>query len=166
VVALLGGIAIVAVVAFAMTRGGKKEPDKVAEATKDKGITFEPIETKKQAPPPPQQTAVVAPPEVTDLGSAAVPIKTNPPSKKPTVRVKKDDPAKKIEPPKAGLTREAVGARFSATSRQYEAYKAKNGMQLDREWNELTSFIQFKMNDDNFDDAVRRIDAFRSKLRE
>ncbi len=166
VVALLGGIAIVAVVAFAMTRGGKKEPDKVAEATKDKGITFEPIETKKQAPPPPQQTAVVAPPEVTDMGSAADPIKTNPPSKKPTVRVKKDDPAKKIEPPKAGLTREAVGAKFSATSRQYEAYKAKNGMQLDREWNELTSFIQFKMNDDNFDDAVRRIDAFRSKLRE
>ena len=39
-------------------------------------------------------------------------------------------------------------------------------MQLDREWNELTSFIQFKMTADNLDDALRRIDNFRSKLRE
>ena len=39
-------------------------------------------------------------------------------------------------------------------------------MQLDHEWNELTSFIQFKMNADNLDDALRRIDAFRAKLRQ
>jgi serine/threonine protein kinase len=166
ILALLGAIVVVAVVAFAMTRGDK-EPDKVADATKDKGITFEPIEAKQPPPPPPQK--VVAPPEVKDAGSADVvaPIKTNPPVKKTQVRVKKDDPPKKaVEVPKPGLTREAVGLKFSATSRQYEAYKTKNGMQLDREWNELASFIQFKMTADNLDDAVRRIDSFRSKLRE
>ena len=166
VLALLAGIAVIAVVAFAMTRGSKKEPDKVADTTKDKRITFEPIETKP--PPPPQKTTVVAPPEVKDAGSAAAlpPVKKDPPVKKTTVRVKKDDPVKKVETPKPGLTREAVGAKFSATSRLYEAYKTKNGMQLDREWNELTSFIQFKMTAENLDDAVRRIDNFRSKLRE
>jgi serine/threonine protein kinase len=165
--ALLAGIAVIAVVAFAMTRGSKTEPDKVADTTKDKRITFEPIETKQPPPPPPQKTTVVAPPEVKDAGSAAVapPIKKDPPIKKTTVRVRKDEP-KKVETAKPGLTREAVGAKFSATSRQYEAYKTKNGMQLDREWNELTSFIQFKMTAENLDDAVRRIDNFRSKLRE
>ncbi len=163
ILGLLGAIAVVAVVAFAMTRGSDtKGPDTVA--TKEKGITFEPIEAKP--PPPPPQKAVVAP---VDAGSAATvepPVKVTPPSKKATVRVKKDDPGKKVEAPKAVLTREAVGAKFSATSRQYESYKTKNGMQLDREWNELTSFIQFKMTADNLDDAVRRIDSFRSKLRE
>jgi hypothetical protein len=97
-------------------------------------------------------------------------VKDPPPVK--VVTKKKDpprrggDPAIKKEPPKTTLTREAVGAKFSATSRQYEAYKAKNGMQLDREWNELTSYIQYKMNADNLEDALRRIDAFRAKLRE
>jgi len=58
----------------------------------------------------------------------------------------------------------SVAGKFSATSRQYETYKAKNGMRLDREWNELTTFIQFKMNGENLDDAVRRIESFRSKM--
>ncbi len=165
VLALLAGMAVIAVVGFAMTRGSKNEPDKIAEAPKDKRITFEPIETKQPPPPPPQKSAVVAPPEVKDT-VVTPPVKTTPPVKKTTVRVKKDDAAKKLETPKPGLTREAVGAKFSATSRQYEAYKTKNGMQLDREWNELTSFIQFKMTADNLDDALRRIDNFRSKLRE
>ena len=167
VIGLLGAIAIVCVVAFAMTRGGKKEPDKVADAPKDKGITFEAIDTPE--PPPPQETTkqvVVTPPN--EVGEP--PVKITPPVKKTAGRTKKekDDPGKKIvaEAPKPSLTREMVGAKFSATSRQYEAYKTKNGMQLDREWNELASFIQFKMTPDNLDDAVRRIDSFRSKLRE
>lgn len=168
VLALLGAIAVVAVVAFAMTRGGKKEPDEVADATKDKGITFEPIEPKTPPPAPPQKVDVAAPPQVDDAGSAAVasPVKVTPPPKKTVVRVKKEDPPKKVEAPKPGLTREAVGAKFSATSRLYEAYKTKNGMQLDREWNELAAFVQFKMTADNLDDAVRRIESFRAKLRE
>lgn len=172
VLGLLAAIAVIGVVAFAMTRGGTKQPAKVADATKDKGITFEPIEPKPstvESTPPPQKVASevtppeIAPTEVTPPESTKTPPRTQKPP-----RVKKDDPAKKqiAEAPKAALTREAVAAKFSATSRQYEAYKSKNGMQLDREWNELTSFIQFKMTPDNLEDALHRIDSFRAKLRE
>jgi hypothetical protein len=70
------------------------------------------------------------------------------------------------EPEREGLTRAAVAAKFSQASREYESYKAKNGMRLDRDWNELTTFIQFKMTNDNLEDAMRRIESFRGKLRE
>jgi len=84
------------------------------------------------------------------------------------VKAHKDRPRKDKEPKTTvkpeGLSRDAVAGKFSATSRQYETYKAKNGMRLDREWNELTTFIQFKMNGENLDDAVRRIESFRSKM--
>lgn len=159
VAGLLVAIGVVGLVAFAMTRGDSKPAAKVADAAKDKGITFEPIESKQPAKPP-----EVTPPEVTP---PEVPAKVTTPPKKTPPRVKKDEPKKLVaEAPKPALTREAVGEKFSATSRLYDAYKAKNGMQLDREWNELASFIQFKMNASNLEDAVRRIDSFRAKLRE
>ncbi len=168
VLGLLAAIAVVAVIAFAMTRSRAEPPAKVAEAGSNKGITFEAIEPPKQPPPvdvkPEVHEVHDVQTDVTDAGSgsaAALPpviVKKNP--------GRKPDLTKKDPPKPAGVTREAVGAKFSATSRQYESYKAKNGMQLDREWNELTSFIQFKMTTENLDDAVRRIDAFRSKLRD
>ena len=170
VLGLLAAISVVAVIAVAMTRGGDKPKAEVAQVTPPKGITFEPIEAGKNPPPPDVKHDVVTPPpaEVTDAGSGSAAVAVTPPIRKKDPRrtvpeIKKKD---KDKEPKPGLTREAVGAKFSSTSRQYEAYKAKNGMQLDREWNELTSFIQFKMTTENLDDAVRRIDAFRAKLRE
>jgi serine/threonine protein kinase len=168
VLGLLAAISVVAVLAVAMTRGGDKPTPEVAQVTPPKGITFEPIEAGKTAPPPEVKHDVVTPPpppDVADAGSGSA-VVTPPIRKKDPRRTVPEIKKKDKEPPKVGLTREAVGAKFSATSRQYEAYKAKNGMQLDREWNELTSFIQFKMTAENLDDAVRRIDAFRAKLRE
>ncbi|CAN5870094.1 hypothetical protein BH11MYX3_BH11MYX3_05550 [soil metagenome] len=172
ILGLLTAIAVVAVIAVAMTRGGPRETSEVEKlAATTKGITFEPIENG--APSTPVQPLVktdpvaVPPPEVQDAGAGSAVIARTPP-----VIVKRKDPhrdppiKKDPPPPKTLLTREAVGAKFSATSRLYEAYKAKNGMQLDREWNELTSYIQFKMNTENLDDAVHRIESFRAKLRE
>ena len=176
-IALLGVLAtsaVVAAIVVAATRGSGEK--KVAEASPppatNKGITFEPIDTKPDRVVAAPSSLGAAPPPKTE----EPPVKTEePPVAKTEVSVKppqvkkpprKVEPVKKIEPPKTSLTREVVGAKFSATSRMYEAYKAKNGMQLDREWNELTSFIQYKMTADNLDDAARRIEAFRAKLRE
>ena len=66
----------------------------------------------------------------------------------------------------SGTTRVAVGAKFSAASREYEGFKRQNGLRLDREWNELTMFVQFKLNETNLDDGMHRIEAFRAKLHE
>ena len=170
VLGVLATSAVVAVIVVAATRGSGEK--KVAEASPppvaNKGITFEPIDTrpdpvvaKTEAPPPAKaEDPAVAKAEPVPEVKTAIPAQ---PQVKKTQR--KVEP-RKIDPPKTGLTREVVGAKFSATSRMYEAYKAKNGMTLDREWNELTSFIQYKMNADNLDDAARRIEAFRAKLRE
>ena len=42
-------------------------------------------------------------------------------------------------------------------------YTGALGMQLERAWTELTTFIQF--HPDALDEAARRIDEFRAKLR-
>jgi serine/threonine protein kinase len=159
VLGALVATAITAVIVVAMTRKTTPEtrPQPVAASTKQ--ITFEPIEQ-----PPPVKQVIAPPVEAGSAAAAVVEVKV-------PVKPHKDKPPRKDKEPKTpvkpeGLTRQAVAGKFSATSRQYDAYKAKNGMRLDREWNELTTFIQFKMNGDNLDDAVRRIESFRSKMRE
>lgn len=161
--------AIVAVIVVAVTRDstrGDAEPAKPVVATTNQ-ITFEPIDPKTTVRVPVKE---VAPP---DQGSAAVvvePVETRPEHPTTPVKTTRKDPRKtetvKVVPKPEGLTREAVASKFSATSRQYETYKTQNGMRLDREWNELTTYIQFKMTGDNLDDAVRRIESFRAKMRE
>ena len=77
------------------------------------------------------------------------------------------DPVKDPKDPKTvkleGLTRDAVGAKYSATRREYEAYKQNNGMRLEPAWLDLVTFVQYQ--DANLDEAVRRIEAFRTKMR-
>ena len=162
VVGALAFAAVAAVIIVAMTRtpARDKTPDPVATAS-TKQITFEAIEPEpavKQAVVPIVKTGSAAPVVVVE---DKVPVKQVKPQRKD--RDKEPKPA--VTKPE-GLTRDAVAGKFSATSRQYEDYKAKNGMRLDREWNELTGFIQYKMNGDNLDEALRRIESFRSKMRE
>ena len=95
-------------------------------------------------------------------GTAATPHHPRTVPHDPKVAVADRPPA----PVASGTTRVAVGARFSAASREYEVFKGKNGLRLDREWNELTLFVQFKLNETNLDDGMRRIEAFRAKLHE
>ncbi len=155
--------AVAAVIIFAVTRTQETTAKPAPAVADTKQITFEPIE-QPATPPPPAKVVDAGSGE----GSAAVavvevkvPAK---PHKDPRKGTKDKDPKTVVKP--EGLTREAVGAKFSATSRQYETYKAQNGMRLDREWNELATFVQFKLNAENLDDAVRRIDGFRSKMKE
>jgi hypothetical protein len=65
---------------------------------------------------------------------------------------------------KTELTRDAVAGKFRSVSREYDAYKAKNGGRLDQEWNDLATYMQFHLTADNLDDAARRIEVFRAKL--
>ena len=148
---------------FAVMRTPETKATTAPVVADTKQITFEPIEQ----PPP------TSPVEVVEAGSgegsaavAVVEVKVPAKHKDPRKggKDKDKDPKTVVKP--EGLTREAVGGKFSATSRLYEAYKAQNGMRLDREWNELATFVQFKLNPENLDDAVRRIDSFRSKMKE
>lgn len=154
--------AIAAVVVVAMTRKPAPAPATAPVAASTQQITFEPIVQS----PPVKQVVVAVETGSADQGSAAVAVDEVRVPVKPKHKDPRKDKEPKVPVKPEGLTRDAVANKFSATSRQYEAYKAKNGMRLDREWNELTTFIQFKMSGENLDDAVRRIDSFRAKMRE
>jgi serine/threonine protein kinase len=64
------------------------------------------------------------------------------------------------------LTRDVVAGKFKAVRHDYDAYKSKNGSRLDNEWNDLATFMNFQLRADNLDEASRRIDAFRAKLKD
>ncbi len=64
------------------------------------------------------------------------------------------------------LSREAVAAKMSAVKREYDTYKAKNGGRLDGEWGDLAMYVQYHQNDSSLDELARRIDSFRTKMRE
>ena len=61
-------------------------------------------------------------------------------------------------------TRDAVIAKFRSVRQAYDAYKAKNGGRFDQEWNDLTSYVQYHPNE--LEELARRIETFRTKLRE
>ncbi len=157
VVAAAGGI----VVALFARRS---DTPSASRARANPPITFEaivePVDDAAVTPPPAERDAAIV---------VAVEIDAGPRVRRTNPRDIRRDPrpdARTDSSPKPELTRAQVAAKFSATSREYEAYKAQNGMRLDREWNELASFVQFKMTSDNLDDAMRRIELFRAKLRD
>jgi hypothetical protein len=155
----LAATAVIAVVVVLATR----DRDEPAVAQRDdKGSTFEPIVEDAAAVPAAVVDAAIVDAALPDAADDEIEIDV-PDPKHPRRRKPETTRPPEVKPE---LTRAEVGAKFSATSRQYEAFKTQNGMRLDAEWNELTSFIQFKMTNDNLEDAVRRIDAFRAKLRE
>jgi hypothetical protein len=64
-------------------------------------------------------------------------------------------------------TREQLGQKFQQVRREYDAYKAKFGSRLEKEWGDLAMFIQYASEDDAWRrDAARRLDEFRAHLRE
>jgi hypothetical protein len=183
--AIAGGAAVVlvAVVAFAMLAGGRASTkasasDAAASAAgsapqpKKQEITIIPIDPPPPPPPPltPAQgsadaihgsPAQVSPGSSAGAGSGSAksrPVHTARPA---GLR----DPDRKLDK-KPELTREAVAGRFSAARREYDAFKIRNGDRLEREWGDLATFMTYQLTPTNLEDALRRIETFRAKLRE
>jgi hypothetical protein len=57
--------------------------------------------------------------------------------------------------------------KFQQVRREYDDYKAKFGSRLEKEWGDLAMFIQYVREDDAWRvEAARRLDEFRSRMRE
>ena len=160
-------VIVVATVAIVIALGRDKDAGTQVAAKPTNAITFEPIDDK----PSVQQPALDAAVQVADV-HADEPEVDDKPDPKITTRPKRDPKRDKDKPkettappPKAEMTLEILGDKMRATSKLYQAYKQKNGMQLDAEWNELMQFLQNKSKG-NLDEAARRLDTFRAKLRE
>jgi hypothetical protein len=71
--------------------------------------------------------------------------------------------------PAAVFTREQLGQKFQQVRREYDAYKAKFGSRLEREWGELATSIQYMPatgDDAGRKEAARKLDEFRARMRE
>ncbi len=167
------GIAAVVVVAgavvFAMTRTGdddRRKPPPVAAAeapppaaaASPSGITVEPI------PTPPDPAPVVETPPTPPPSPPPAPPPQKQTHQAPHKQHVDKHPAAPPPDKKPELTKEIVGGKLKAASREYDAYKAKNGPRFDQEWNDLLGFSQY--HGDNLEEMSHRIDAFRAKLRE
>ena len=164
-----------AAIAIVIALGHKSEPEAKPKIVENKmnAITFQPIDDKKSAPEATPDAGVAA---VPDKAETKIDDKTDDKIEKtekvePIQRPKKD-PRKPKEkepkdttPPKSEMTLAILGQKVRSTSAQYQTYKQKNGMQLDAEWNELMQYLQNKSKD-NLDEAARRLDNFRAKMRD
>jgi hypothetical protein len=83
-------------------------------------------------------------------------------------------PARKdAKPPDAvaapPLTREQLSNKFKQVRREYDLYKARFGLALEKEWGELAFFIQYmgpSTDATDYAEAARRLDAFRAHMAE
>jgi eukaryotic-like serine/threonine-protein kinase len=170
VIASVAAVLAIGVVAFAMMRDDKpaRATNAVAVAPKP-AIHVETIPPEEQAPPAVKMTATVK--AIDPVDKPAVDKTPKAPDKKHDKRVdKKRDKKVVAETPKATpavkteLTREAVAAKFRAVKQAYDSYKQKNGGRFDQEWNDLASYVQYHSTE--LEEVARRIDSFKSKLRE
>jgi serine/threonine protein kinase len=146
---------------LAAAAGGAPEPRKNPE------ITIIPID-----PPPPQKGSAdeIEMPSL-NVGSAAagsaaaasVAVRPRYTRARPDPRDPKDS---KKEPDKKELTRELVAGKFSSARREYAAFKDRNGDRLEKEWGDLATFMTYQLTPSNLEDAMRRIETFRARLRE
>ncbi len=177
---VIGGLVVIAllgVVAFAMTRGGDKtKAPAVADASdaaqkKNDQITVVPIDDGSGG-----SAAVVTPPTPTPTDADVPKVddskdKDKPPTKPPHVKKPHDKPHDKTiaEAPKKdpAVSRDLVTNEWLATRREYATYKAKNGTQLEKEYTDLVVYVQFNMpKDANLGETLGRIQAFHRKIRE
>jgi serine/threonine-protein kinase len=80
---------------------------------------------------------------------------------------------KDVKPPDAvaapPLTREQLSNKFKQVRRDYDLYKARFGLALEKEWGELAFFIQYmgtSADATDYAEAARRLDAFRAHMAE
>lgn len=155
--------ALAAIVAILVSRGGGVPGAAVIAEAPAAGsaapvrpapeITIIPIE-----PAPPQQGSAeeIQMPSL-HVGSAAA----RPRPARPRAPEPRREPERKPE-----LTRELVAGKFSSARREYAEFKTRNGGRLEREWGDLATFMTYQLTPGNLEDAVRRIEAFRARLRE
>jgi len=98
------------------------------------------------------------------VGSGVV--RPRPPRPRPVDRGAKDPKDPKKDARKEDLTRELVAGKFSTARREYAAFKDRNGDRLEKEWGDLATFMTYQLTPGNLEDAMRRIESFRARLRE
>ncbi|MBP9087023.1 MAG: serine/threonine protein kinase [Kofleriaceae bacterium] len=156
-------VVVVAIVATAIVGG-------VYAMTRDSTERPVPQPAVIDAGPGPHVASSVVMTSLLDAAPAVMPLDAAPPvavvdasPRNPGLRPARVVDAKPKDPMPT-LSHEQVMARFQSAVREYTAFKTKYGMRLDSEWNDLAQLIQY-ISPANYYDAVRKIDAFRARMK-
>ena len=176
---IIGGVVVLAllgVVAFAMTRGkDDKKSSRIASTEPAKAnnqITIEPIDDPKHGS---AGSAETKPPDVKALVDDKKPPEQHTGSAQKIKKPRDKDRPKQLppDPPKDQakkpdvISRDVVTNEWLAAKREYAGYKSKNGMTLDHEYLDLVVYVQnHSSKDANLPETLGRIQAFRRKIRE
>jgi hypothetical protein len=100
------------------------------------------------------------PPATADRAKPAGTARRNPPRDK-VDRGDKGDKPEVVAPDAAALT-----AKFRAATREYKAYKERNGSRLEAEWTDLASMVQYLSTPEKRIAFDKKVDRLRAKMRE
>ena len=181
IVGAVVAVALLGIVAFALTRGERTSNAQTADATakRTNQITVVPIEDGIEDRiedgsgsaaviadvPPPDAAPVTAPPDTPIVKKARPPRDRRRDPKEPAI--KKPEPADDKAEPRKEISRDMVRNEWQATRREYAAFKTKNGTQLEKEYTDLVVYVQFNLpKDTSLPDVLARIQSFRRKIRE
>ncbi len=136
------------------------------------------------APPPAPASAVAATvvtpipdaaPETVEIEMPAVdvieppaPASGSSPGSSPRPKIKRDrpDPVKPPHEPAAAPDAAELRAKFQSLTREYRAYKERNGSRLESEWTDLASMVQYLSTPEKRIALDKKIDRLRAKMRE
>jgi serine/threonine protein kinase len=172
IIGLIGAIVIVLGFVAGRLAGGRSERPRrrlVATSRDQHAIVVEPIPVD-----PPQADHVdpedieMTPDDPGDPTKPHVPGGVRP-GHRVTPRRDPRTPAPPPVPAVAPFSHEQLSQKFQQVRHEYDDYKAKYGSRLEKEWGELATFIQYlpaSEDDTGRKEAARRLDVFRSRMRE
>jgi hypothetical protein len=83
------------------------------------------------------------------------------------VKRSKDRPEPvKVEEPEAAPDAAALRAKFQAATREYKAYKERNGPRLETEWTDLASMVGYLSTPEKRIAFDKKVDRLRARMRE
>jgi serine/threonine protein kinase len=158
--------------------GGTKPPAPPSlPATGERASSVEPVAVEPHGKPAPPDEIEMTPDDpapgdgsAKEVATTAAPDHRAPHDTSHKAAHKDPKPPPVPPPPPALFTREQLGQKFQQVRREYDDYKAKFGSRLEKEWGDLTTFIQYMKPTEDDDagrkEAARRLDTFRGRMRE
>ena len=89
-----------------------------------------------------------------------------PPAPKPRIKRDRPDPVKSTPEPPSAPDAAELRAKFQSVTREYRAYKERNGSRLESEWTDLASMVQYLSTPEKRIAFDKKIDRLRAKMRD
>ena len=163
-VAIAAGLGMVTALGIALALGGSDDaaqPPPVAPAAVATVVT--PL--TDAAEPAGEPVEIEMPGTVVEDPPASVTPPDRRPPPRPRDRTGPDKPTQK-DPPDTAPDAAALRAKFQAATREYKAYKERNGSRLESEWTDLASMVGYLTTPEKRIAFDKKVDRLRARMKE